>query len=141
MEQRDLIKEEAERLGRALGKVIARFFVLREEDTAEEARAITDRELIATLDLDPEELIPLSAPELETYLLDRRLSGPSLEPLAAYAYELGLYAAASGDRVRAGHCFATALRLLDLGEQDSDALTFGAMTLRTQVSRALKREG
>ncbi|WP_116126775.1 hypothetical protein [Lewinella sp. IMCC34183] len=125
MEQRDLIKEEAERPGNALGKVISQFFKLREETHGEEDVAATDRELV-DLDLDPEVLVALSAPELEAYFLDRRLSGPALKPLAHYFYALG-------------H-FAPALRVFDLAERDAEALTLGAMTLRTRIARALRGE-
>ncbi|MGK0314471.1 MAG: hypothetical protein ACI86M_000685, partial [Saprospiraceae bacterium] len=91
MQQRDIIKDEIEQLGRALGKLINNFFGLKTVGNVTEAIQITNTELISELDIDIEKMVQFEANELEEYIDSNNLTDIHLDQLASYLFEIGLY--------------------------------------------------
>ena len=84
MQQRDLLKEEAERLGRVLGKLVT--LLLRDPGTGgdEVTVAETNRVAAAELQLDFDHLLTLDKSGIRDYLEARRLAVTAYTPLADY---------------------------------------------------------
>ncbi len=90
MQQRDIIKDEIEQMGRALGKVLAEFFALKNKGATSLAIEVTNRDLQSEIDLDINKLAQLNAEEMEAYVNSKILTDHHLDQLANYVFELGI---------------------------------------------------
>jgi len=133
MEQRDIIKDQIEQLGRVLGKLIANFFALKAEGNVDLAIETTNQQLKSELDLDTAVLANFNAQELEEYVKSKKLTDRHLDKLASYFFEIG-NANESEDRVK---WFVAAKELLNLADSHSDTLTFGRINLKNRIEDEL----
>ncbi len=91
MQQRDIIQDQIEQLGRALGKLIANFLGVKSEGNLSVAIQITDTDMLSGLDIDVDRLVQLEANELTEYLESKHLTDLNLDQLSNYIFEIGLY--------------------------------------------------
>lgn len=84
MERRDLLKDQIEQFGRALGSIIANFFQLKSKGKTAEGIEITNEQFKTQLDLDIDYILKAEVNELEVYFKERKVSGENIETLVDY---------------------------------------------------------
>ncbi len=89
MEQRDILKDQIEELGRVLGKIIADFLGLKEQGNITQGIIISTQQLKSSLAIDLELLLSKTNAELLAYLQERNLSFEHIETLANHLAEIG----------------------------------------------------
>ena len=135
MEQRDLLKEEIEQLGRALGKVVT--LVLHLDTPAEVDPAIqrADEVLRERLSLSIEELRSLSKTEFGAYLAERHLTEAQYEKLAEYFFRIGR---AQSVKAVGQEYLQRALWLLELADTSSENFSLVRHAKRGEIERLLE---
>ncbi len=91
MEQRDLIKDQLELVGKALSKIIADFLKLKSSGNTPLAIEQTNTQLKSELDLDINLMLGFSQQQLANYLIEKKIPPPHLEILIEYFVEMGEY--------------------------------------------------
>ena len=119
MERRDLIKDQIEQLGRALGAILARFLGTKAAGNVTQGIEIANESLQSQLDLDVELITTLGTPELEKYLSQRNLNSEHLETLADY-FIAWADSVITTDPEKARTLYQTVLRLYDIIDAWSD---------------------
>jgi hypothetical protein len=135
MQQRDIIKEEIEQLGLAIGKLIANFIGLKTIGSISEAIQITNTKLRSDLDLDIARLARLEANELEEYIDSNNLTDIHLDQLASYIFEIGMHEKAvdgNGEK-----WFEASMRLLEVVGRKSDTITLARIDLIGKIEKEL----
>ncbi len=92
MERRDVFKDEIERLGRALGKIISEFFNQKNSGKVDFGIAITNQQLKTQLDIDISKLMLLDTDELAPFLTEKKLTPEHIESLVDYIIEVADHA-------------------------------------------------
>ncbi|WP_116125757.1 hypothetical protein [Lewinella sp. IMCC34183] len=116
MQQRDLLKEEAERLGKVLGKLMT--LLLRHADEAGGGAAVdaADAEVATETNLDIPHLLTLDKPAVQAYLEDRVIPVAAYSPLADYLEAAGVRVPGKSDRYCTAAEWIRQLRDEELGE-------------------------
>ena len=136
MQQRDIIKDEIEQLGRALGKLIANFLGMKTEGKVSEAIKITNAELLSDLDIDINKLVHLDEDELDGYIESINCNDLHLDQLANYLFEVGLHEKSVGGNSR--EWFESAMRLTEIVGNKSDTITFARIDLIKNIELELE---
>lgn len=92
MEQRDLIKDQLELVGKALSKIIADYLKLKSSGNTPLAIEQTNTQLKSELDLDINLMLGFSQQQLANYLIEKKIPPPHLEILIEYFVEMGEHA-------------------------------------------------
>ena len=137
MEQRDLIQDQIEQLGRALGKILANFLGLKSSGQIEQGIEVTIKQLKTELDIDIAELVVLSKDELKTFLVERKMVIGHFETLAEYLKEIG-NSKISNDKKKAKIYLTKSLELLDLEDEISNTISFERQNLKTEIESILQ---
>lgn len=136
MQQRDIIKDEIEQLGRALGKLIANFLGMKTEGDISEAIKVTNTDLLSELNVDIKKLIQLNEHELDDYIESINFTDLHLDQLANYLFEVGLYE--KSVRGSSQKWFEAAMRLLLIVGDKSDTITFARIDLIKNIECELE---
>ena len=137
MQQRDIIQDQIEQLGRVLGKLIANFFSLKTTREVRSAIEITNTQLKSQLGIDIENLLSLSFLEKEAYIKSKHLTAEHLDKLAIYFYEIGNAKDASLEKEDRLRWFTAAKEMIDLVEKYSNIFTFERMNLKDEIDKEL----
>lgn len=140
MQQRDIIKDEIEQLGRVLGKIIAHFLHLKAQGNIAIAIQATNAQLQSELDIDIEEIIAFTPEELERYADTKRLTDKHLDELAKYLYELGEIEKEKNP-MNASKYFEAAKRLIITAGKISKTFTFERAELKQKIEDKLASVG
>ena len=132
MEQRDLVKDQIEQLGKALGKILANFLGLRISGQIEQGIEATNKQLKTELDIDIAEVIILSKAELKTYLVERKMAIGHFDTLGEYLKEIGNHQM-SYDKNKAKIYLQKSLELLDLEDEISNTISFERQKLKSKI--------
>lgn len=89
MEQRDFIKDELERLGKALSNLMAKFLGMNADGNADFGIETTNEQLKSQLDIDVEIILQLNQQQLTVYLKERKLTNQHIETLIDYFVDMG----------------------------------------------------
>lgn len=89
MEKRDFIKDELERIGRAISQLLANFLGLKADGNIELGVEATNKQLKDELDIDVELMLTLEQQQLAKYLENRKLTPQHIETLIDYFFETG----------------------------------------------------
>lgn len=119
MERRDLIKDQIEQVGRALGAILARFLGTKAAGNVTEGVEIANESLQGQLDLDVGMITTLDTPELQDFLAQRKLGDEHLDTLADY-FIAWADAILADDPNKAYALYRTVLRLYDIIDAWSD---------------------
>ena len=119
MEQRDLIRDQIEQLGRVFGAIVARFLGTKAAGNVTQGIEIANESLQNQLDLNVELITTLDTPELREYLSQRKFSSGHLETLADYFITWADFVATT-DPEKARTRYQTVLRLYDIIDAWSD---------------------
>ncbi len=137
MEQRDILLEQIEQVGRVLGKILAAFLDLKAKGDITLAIQTTNQQLKSELDIDISELINFTEKELENYTEEKQLTDNHLDELAKYLYELGEIKQANSNPQDAKKYFETAKKLLETAGKISKTYTFERATFKQKINEIL----
>lgn len=84
MERRDVLKDQIEQLGRALGNIISNFFQLKAKGKTAQAIEITNEQFKTQLDIDINFILEKELNEVEVYFKERKISAHHIEELVEY---------------------------------------------------------
>ncbi len=137
MEQRDLLKDQIEQLGRVLGQLIANFLGLKSNGNIDFAIEKTNEQLKSELDIDIELLLGFNSKELEEYVKSKKLIDQYLDDLAGYFFEIGKSKNLSTEKGSRIQWLEKAQELLSLAEKNSTTLTFKRINLKKDIGAEL----
>ncbi|NQV52093.1 MAG: hypothetical protein HQ500_02870 [Flavobacteriales bacterium] len=134
MQHRDILKDEIERVGKAIAQVVANFLNRKAHGGGPPDMEVADRELQAQLDLNVNDLFGMDTESLHAFLLDKNFTSEHSELLASYLRESAeMEAAGEMSQPR----LQLALRLLETADALAGAVSFERMTLMDQIKEKL----
>ncbi|WP_116107516.1 hypothetical protein [Lewinella sp. IMCC34191] len=136
MQQRDILQDEIEELGRVLGRILATFLGWQSEGDPVRGTQMANEQLASELDVSVEQLLALDEQALREYLTTRNWTPAHMEALAQYLAAAGTEKMHT-DRAEAERYVQTALRLLDIADDQSATLSFERMSLRGDIEGLL----
>jgi len=134
MEQRDLLKEQIEQLGRAIGKVITGFLGLKADGNVQKGIDITNQQFKSELDIDIERLLSLNKPELTDYLLTKNIGETSIVQLAEYVEMIG---ESQTDNAAKAGAFNSAVNLYEIANAQSATFDMNRQFKINELKRKL----
>jgi len=138
MERRDILKEQAEQLGKMLGLILQHLRILLQGGSAEIAIANTQEQFQTKLDLDISELVQLPPEALPDYLDDHLLQVRHLDQLTTYLMQTGMLHGQAGRTNEQELYLHTALAINQLADHRSDTYSFDRQEQRIGIERALR---
>jgi hypothetical protein len=139
VEQRDLLKDQIEQLGKVLAEILSDFLRLKSKGELSEGFAIANQRLQIELNIDIKKVTTLSQVELKIYLVDRKLTAEHIEVLSYYLKELGL-AVIKTDTEKAKLYLEQAISLLDAADDISNMLSFDRIDKKKAIESMLQEE-
>lgn len=136
MEQRDILKDQIEQLGRVLGQILSDFLKIKSKGDVEQGMEISNQRLQSELDIDIEKLISLSNDGLKEYLNTRKLNESHLEILSEYLIEHGK---AKTSKIEQELYFTKAIKLLDIADEVSKTVSFERMNKKDEIENVLQQ--
>lgn len=137
MEQRDLIKDQIEQLGKVLGQILSRFLNLSTTGNANTAIEITNQQLKTEADIEPDILFSGDRDTLIKYCREKSLTENHLETLSAYAFEMGK---SSIDLCEKETYFHRSILLLDIADDINHTASFLRMQRKREVEEELESQ-
>ena len=116
MIQRDIIQQQIEQLGRALGKIITGFLGLKAQGNVMEGFEIANQQFNQELDIDIAKLLEMDKVLLTDYLKDKPFTSTHLTEIAEYIEIVGEH---KSDNAAKAKAFGTALSLMELANEKS----------------------
>ncbi len=117
MIQRDIIQQQIEQLGRALGKIITAFLGLKSQGKVAEGFQIANQQFKSELDIDIDKLLGFDKAALADFFQDHPITTGHLEQIADYILELGKHQSDTAAKTNAYGC---AYNLVELANAKSD---------------------
>ena len=137
MEYRDYLMDQVEQMGKVLAKIFSRFLGLKSEGKVAEGIEISNQQLKTELDIDIENLINLSVDELKKQINELKLTPSHIESLANYISEIGIYHKTLYQN-KSKKYFETAIRMLDIADEISNAVSFKRMEMKDEIVKSMK---
>ncbi|MDD2635830.1 MAG: hypothetical protein PHW82_10060 [Bacteroidales bacterium] len=136
MEQRDFIKDEIEKIGKLLSKIISGFFDLKLEVQLLQAIEITTDCLKSELDIDIDKIVTFPKKELNPYFRKLKLSAKHLEELSELLKEIGK-AEFENNEKEAVVKLEKAIELLDIADEISNTISFNRINKKNEINKLL----
>lgn len=136
MEQRDLIKDQIEQLGRVLGKILSDFLGLKSKGRVSQAIELSNEQLKTQLDIDLDEVISLESEQLEEYLVSKKLTAENIEILSDYLSEMGR-SQMEMNQQNAKRVLTKAIELLNIADKTSKTICFNRINKRNNIENSL----
>lgn len=136
MEQRDILKDQIEQLGRVLGQILSDFLKIKSKGDVEQGMEISNQRLQNELDIDTEKLLSLASDDLKEYLKTRKLKETHLEILSEYLIEHGK---AKTNRTEQELYFTKAIMLLNIADEVSKTVSFVRMNKKDEIENMLQQ--
>jgi len=137
MEQRDLIKDQIEQIGRVLGKILADFLGLKSKGQITKGIDVSNEQLKSELDIDIDKLIGLSKNELKVYLQNRKLTEVHLEILSDIVIEISV---SKIGKEYAKTNLEKSLEILEIADEISKTMSFDRINKKTKIENALQQK-
>ena len=138
MEQRDIIKDQIEQVGKTLGKLIAKFLDLKTMGEVNDAIQVTNRELKEEIKIDVKTLLSLDKKDLKISLKQKHFGEKSLEDLSDYFRTIG--ESKINHPSEAKVYFEKAIELLELADEVSAMFSLNRMYKRKKLKTLIKEE-
>ncbi|WP_435263802.1 hypothetical protein [Tenacibaculum sp. nBUS_03] len=138
MEQRDLLKDQIEQLGKVLAKILSDFLGFKSSGNITQGIEISNESLQSELDIDIEKIMTLNKTELDEYIRNRQLTEIHLELLSEYLKEVGL-AKSKIDNSDAHLCLQKAIELLDVADEISKTMSFDRINKKSEIKNVLQQ--
>jgi hypothetical protein len=136
MEQRDLIKDQIEQLGKVLGKILAEFFGMKSNGKIEEGIEVSNENFAEKLDLEIEKLLNLSIEESSIYLSELKLNAEHIDLVTDYLIEMAKYKLES-DKSEAKKVLLKILQMFEISDNISQTVPFDRMTRIANIDKML----
>ncbi|MCB9223417.1 MAG: hypothetical protein R2780_15135 [Crocinitomicaceae bacterium] len=140
MEQRDLIKEQIEQLGRVLGKILSDFLNLKSEGKTSQGIEVSNERFKEELDIDIDVLRNLGKDELKNYFLNKKFTAEHIEKLADYFFELGTTEENVKEHLSSQYLLRS-IDFLDLADSVSNTFSFERMNKKDRIKKIIKHKG
>jgi len=137
MQQRDILKDQIEQLGQAIGKAISHFFGLKNEGEILQGIEAANEVLQNELDLNVEELVNLPTEKLNKYFTENKYTGAQIEQLAKYLFEVGEYER-SNKQIEALQFYKAALELLQVAGSKSKVFSLERSQQEDKINAIIK---
>ena len=138
MEQRDLIKDQIEQLGKVLGKILSDFLGLKAQGKVAQGIEISNENLKSELDLDIEIILSLNGQELSEYLKDKKLTSEHIEKLIDFIAEIGEHTMLT-DKNQAIRIFKKILEMYKIVNAISNAYSFERIHKEEKIKNVLQQ--
>lgn len=138
MEQRDLLKDQIEQLGKILANILSNLLGLKSEGQASQGIEITNQRLQGELDIKIEKITTLTKKELKDYLKNRHLKAEHLEILSECIKEIG-----KGEIEKnikdAKMKLEKSIELLDIADEISKTMSFERINNKKEIETVLQQ--
>lgn len=121
MQQRDILKDQIENLGKVLGKLTSKFLNLDPTEDIESHIEVTNEQLKSELDIDLDKILYFTENELKDFVEKRNLTVDHLEQLSEYLIKIGL---SKNNKDIANLYFIKAIELLECANDVSQMISF-----------------
>lgn len=138
MEQRDLIKDQIEQLGKVLAKILSDFLSLKSSGQFLNGIEVSNEQLKDKLDIDLSRLLKLKKTDLKKYVLDRKLNAGHVEVLSKYLEEIGLNKIIK-NKIEGSHYLKQTVILLELSDEISSTMSFERMNRKSRIEKVLQQ--
>lgn len=139
MEKRDLIKDELERIGKAINQLLANFLALKANWNIALAVENTNKQFKEELDIDVELMLTFQQQELMKYIESKNLTPKHVESLINYFAETG-YALKELDATKSAILLEKALELIDFIDNETKTYSFERKTQDQKIRAFLKTQ-
>jgi hypothetical protein len=136
MERRDLVKDELERIGKAISQLLANFLALKANGNITLAIENTNKQFKDELDIDIDIMLGFSQQELTHYLNEKKLSPPQLETIIEYFIEIGNHSLEL-DRKKGESILIKALEMYKVLDANSTTYSFQRREKEQKIKQLL----
>ena len=137
MEQRDLLKDQIEQLGKVLANILSDLLGLKSKGQTSQGIEITNQRLQSELDIEIEKITTLTKKELKDYLKNRHLKAEHLEILSECLKEIGkgeIEKNKQATKVK----LEKAIELLDIADEISKTMSFDRINKKNEIKNVLQ---
>ncbi len=135
MIQRDLLQQQIEQLGRAIGKIITGFLGLKSQGKVALGFEIANEQFNKELDLDIDKLLGMDKVVLSDYLKERQFTDVHLVQIADYVEVLGEH---QSDNAGKTNAFNTSLNLLAIANDKSEVYDMNRQLKIKEIEEKIK---
>lgn len=132
MEQRDLLKDQIEQLGKVLANILSDLLGLKSKGQTSQGIEATNQRLQGELDIDIEKITTLTKKELKDYLKNRHLRAEHLEILSECLKEIGK-GKIEENKKDAKMKLEKAIELLDIADEISKTMSFDRINKKKEI--------
>ena len=137
MEQRDLLKDQIEQLGKVLAKIMSDFLGLKSVGNVPQGIEISNERLQSELDISIVKLMSLNKNELKDYFNSRKLTEAHLEVLSEYLKEIGIEKTQT-NKAEAALYLERAIELLDIADEMTKTMTLNRINTKNNIKNLLQ---
>ncbi|NLN24242.1 MAG: hypothetical protein GX163_00985 [Bacteroidetes bacterium] len=138
MEQRDLLKDQIEQLGKVLANILSDLLGLKSKGQTSQGIEATNQRLQGELDIDIEKITTLTKKELKDYLKNRHLRAEHLEILSECLKEIGK-GKIEENKKDAKMKLEKAIELLDIADEISKTMSFDRINKKKEIENVLQQ--
>ena len=138
MEQRDLLKDQIEQLGKVLANILSDLLGLKSKGQTSQGIEVTNQRLQSELDIEIEKITTLTKKELKDYLKNRHLKAEHLEILSECLKEIGkgeIEKNKQATKVK----LEKAIELLDIADEISKTMSFDRINKKNEIKNVLQQ--
>lgn len=135
MEQRDLLKDQIEQMGKVLAAILSEFLGLKSKGKVQQGLEISNKRLQSELEIDIEQLKVDDEQAIRAYIKDRQLTEVHLELLSEYLVEIGKIKSTATETIS---YLKQAIRLLEMADGISKTLSFERIEKRQVIETQLE---
>lgn len=138
MEQRDLLKDQIEQLGKVLANILSDLLGLKSKGQTSQGIEITNQRLQDELDIEIEKITTLTKKELKDYLKNRHLRAEHLEILSECLKEIGK-GEIEKNKTDTKMKLEKAIELLDIADEISKTMSFDRINKKKEIENVLQQ--
>jgi len=140
MENRDIIMDQLQQLGKVLGEILAQILGSKSGSNTSTLLKEAEESLSTNFQIDFVQIIKLNKEDLKTHLEKIKFPTAHYEKLGTIAQEMGLIKRRT-DEDLAKKYLATAINLYDLEDEQSQTVSFTRMNQKTKLQQLIHSEG
>lgn len=139
MQQRDILLDQIEQLGRVLGRILDEFLRLKSAGKISQGIGVTNEQFKTKLDIDINTIINLHKNDLKNYLEDKKLTAQHVEILAQYLKAIG-ESTINSDKNKGKKYLEKAIVLFDISDELTATFSLDRMDKKREIEHILTYE-
>ncbi len=139
MQQRDILLDQIEQVGRVLGSILDEFLRLKSNAKISQGIEVTNEQFKSKLDIDINTIISLHKNDLKNYLEEKRLTAQHIETLAQYLKEIG-ESTIDNDKNETMKYLEKAIALLDISDELTATFSLDRMDKKIAIEDILQKK-